>query len=282
VSTIAKPSPVLARPQRPRAAFRGEREALLYGLCGVLVVTALAELAPRIGLVSPNVFPPPSETLEELFRQVQTSGFWSAVGATMEGWAIGLSLAAVLGIGFGILLGSSRLLRTATRPSIDFLRSIPGIAILPLIMIVEPNDMRMKVILIVFGAVWFFLLQTIYGVIGVDTVARDTVRSFGFGRLDRVRFLILPSALPYVATGLRLAAAVALTIGVTVELLTGIPGLGRSILATEASGQLTVMYALIFATGIIGVAIHLAIAQLERRTMRWHPSHRADLEKSVL
>jgi ABC-type nitrate/sulfonate/bicarbonate transport system permease component len=152
---------------------------------------------------------------------------------------------------------------------VDFLRSIPGVAILPLVILVEKSDLRMKVVLIVFGSVWFFVVQTMYGVLSVDTVARDTVRTFGFGRLARTRYLVLPTALPYVATGLRLAASTALAIGVTVELLTGAPGLGKSILAAQTSSDNTLMFALVLATGLLGVLVQLVFTQIEARVLRW-------------
>ena len=80
-----------------------------------------------------------------------------------------------------------------------------------------------------FAATWPLLMQTLYGVQDVDPVATDTARSFGFSRAQRLLRVTLPSAVPYIATGVRISAAVALILAVTAELVIGSPGLGREI-----------------------------------------------------
>ena len=246
----------------------------MLGTIGVVIALALGEILPRTGVLSKYAFAPTSTVLRSLWDQMQTAEFWQAVRATMVGWAIGLGLSVVFGVTLGIVLGSSRWARAFTRPTIDTLRSLPGIGILPLVVFIAGIGMTTKVTLIIFGAIWFFAFQTMYGVLGVDPVARDTVRSFGFGRFDQIRFLVLPSALPYVATGLRLASSVGLVICVTVELVSGSEGLGRSILFAQSGGGIERMWALIFATGVLGVAVHLVFSQLEKRALSWHVSQR--------
>ena len=92
-------------------------------------------------------------------------------------------------------------------------------------------------------------MQTLYGVQDVDPVATDTARSFGFSRAQRLLRVTLPSAVPYVATGVRISAAVALILVVTAELVIGAPGLGRQINLARQGGNVELMYALILATG---------------------------------
>jgi ABC-type nitrate/sulfonate/bicarbonate transport system permease component len=244
----------------------------VLGGLGIVLALAVAEVAPRIGLVSTDVFPPISDTLRVFFDQLGESAFWTTVGQTLQGWAIGLALSFVIGVSLGALLGASRFAHAALRPSIDFLRSIPGVAILPLVILVVESNLQMKVTLIVFGSVWFFVVQTMYGVMNVDTVARDTVRSFGFGPVARARHLVLPSALPYVATALRLAGSTALAICVTVELLSGAPGLGKSILNAQSGSNNTLLYALIIAAGLLGVVVQLAFVRIEGFLLRWQPA----------
>jgi len=262
----------LTRVSRPRLVA-GLRSPAVLGVAGILVVLAVAEIAPVIGLVAKDIFPPVGDSLRALVDQVQLGSFWTAVGQTLEGWALGLALAFVFGVSLGALIGSSRVIYGALQPTIDFLRAIPGIAALPLAELAFGNFFKEKVFLIAFGSIWYFVIQTTYGVRSVDTVARDTVRSFRFGRAARTRHLVLPSALPYIATGLRLAAAVALAIGVTVELLSGAPGLGRNLfIAAQSVTLLPVMYALVIFTGILGIVIQLCFQRLERYMLRWQPS----------
>jgi len=240
----------------------------------VLGVLALFELLPRIGVLPSDHFPPISETLSTLFDQLGESRFWEAVGNTLEGWALGLGIAAGLAIPIGIVIGSSRLLYRAARGLIEFLRPIPSVALIPLAILIYGTGLQSKVFLAAFASFWQVLVATLYGVQDVDPVATDTARSFGYSRPQRMLRVTLPSAVPYIATGLRIASAVSLILTVTAELVIGAAGLGRSINLARSGGNEELMYALILATGVIGIALNLAFGLVERRVLHWHPSHR--------
>ena len=202
----------------------------------VLGVLVLFELLPRIGVLPSDHFPPISETLSTLFDQLGESRFWEAVGNTLEGWALGLGIAAGLAIPIGIVIGSSRLLYRATRGVIEFLRPIPSVALIPLAILIYGTGLQSKVFLAAFASFWQVLVATLYGVQDVDPVATDTARSFGYSRPQRMLRVTLPSAVPYIATGIRIASAVSLILTVTAELVIGAAGLGRSInLASRAA-----------------------------------------------
>jgi ABC-type nitrate/sulfonate/bicarbonate transport system permease component len=155
------------------------------------------------------------------------------------------------------------------------MRPVPSVALVPLAVLVFGLGITTKVFLVVFAATWPLLLQTIYGVQDVDPVAMDTMRSFGLGRLRRLVVVTLPSASPYVATGLRLSSSVALILAVTAELVVGSPGLGSQITAAENGNSTALVYALIVATGALGWALSFGIRQAEARALAWHPAYRA-------
>jgi ABC-type nitrate/sulfonate/bicarbonate transport system permease component len=117
-------------------------------------------------------------------------------------------------------------------------------------------------------------VATLYGVQDVDPVATDTARSFGFSRTRRLFRVTLPSAIPYIATGFRIASAVALILSVTAELVIGAAGLGRAINLARSGGNEELMYALILATGVLGLVLNQVFVWLERRLLYWHPSQR--------
>lgn len=240
----------------------------------VLGVLALFELLPRVGLLPSDHFPPISETLGTLFGQLGESGFWEAVGSTLEGWALGLGIAAGLAIPVGIVVGSSRLLYRATRGLIEFLRPIPSVALIPLAILIYGTGLESKVFLAAFASFWQVLVATLYGVQDVDPVATDTARSFGFSRPRRLLRVTLPSAVPYIATGIRIASAVSLILTVTAELVIGAAGLGRSINLARSGGNEELMYALILATGVLGLLLNTVFQRVERRVLHWHPSQR--------
>jgi ABC-type nitrate/sulfonate/bicarbonate transport system permease component len=114
-------------------------------------------------------------------------------------------------------------------------------------------------------------------VVDVDPVASDTARAYRLGRWARVRWLVWPTALPYVVTGVRLAATVALILTVTGEFFIGTPGLGASVRAAADGGAVTLMYALVVVTGVVGVAANLLFRGIERRALAWHPSVRREI-----
>jgi ABC-type nitrate/sulfonate/bicarbonate transport system permease component len=136
------------------------------------------------------------------------------------------------------------------------------------------TNLRSEVFLAAFGAFWPLLVQTIYGVRDVDPVALETAQSFGVGRFERLYRIKLPSAVPYIATGLRISSTVALILAFTAELFMGTPGLGQRLNVYETFGLNPEIYALALATGLLGVAIHFAVSAVERYVLRWHPSQR--------
>ena len=241
----------------------------------VVGVLALFDILPRIGLLPRDHFPPITETLGTLGEQLGEASFWEAVGNTLQGWALGLGIAAGLAIPIGIVIGSSSLLYRATRGLIEFLRPIPSVALIPLAILIYGTGLQSKVFLAAFAAFWQLLVATLYGVQDVDPVATDTARSFGFSRRQRLFRVTLPSAVPYIATGLRIASAVSLILTVTAELVIGSAGLGRSINVARSGGNEELMYALILSTGILGVLLNGIFVRGERRVLRWHPSQRA-------
>jgi ABC-type nitrate/sulfonate/bicarbonate transport system permease component len=265
----------VARP----AAGRQRRSALrlpdwLLPWASVVGVLLLFEILPRVGVLPRDHFPPISETLSTLGEQLGEGSFWEAVGNTLQGWALGLGIAAALAIPIGIVIGSSRLLYRAMRGVIEFLRPIPSVALIPLAILIYGTGLESKVFLAAFASFWQLLVATLYGVQDVDPVATDTARSFGFSRVQRLFRVTLPSAIPYIATGLRIASAVSLILTVTAELVIGSAGLGRAINVARSGGNEELMYALIITTGILGVLLNLIFVHAERRVLRWHPSQR--------
>ena len=115
------------------------------------------------------------------------------------------------------------------------------------------------------------------GVRDVDPIADQTARMYRFRPLTRVLRVIWPTALPYVMTGFRLGASVALILEITGELIIGSPGLGRQIAVAQSSGAVAPMYALVIVVGLIGVAVNVVARTAERRVLRWHPSVRTEV-----
>ena len=163
---------------------------------------------------------------------------------------------------------------------IEFLRPIPSVALIPLAVLVYGSGLESKVFLAAFAATWPLLMQTLYGVQDVDPVATDTARSFGFSRAQR------------------LAAGDAAERGAVhrhrrAHLRRGgadprrhrragdrrRPGLGREINLARQGGNVELMYALILATGLLGMAVNALFTRVEQRVLHWHPSQRGEVAR---
>jgi ABC-type nitrate/sulfonate/bicarbonate transport system permease component len=234
------------------------------------------ELLPRTGVVAPRYLPPFSAMMRALVEELGSAAFWAALLATLRGWSLGLAIAVIAGIMLGILIGSVRPLRAATASTIEFLRPIPSVALIPLAVLLYGTDIASVLLLVVYASFWQVLIQVLYGVADVDPVARETARSYGFGAWAQIRHVTWPTALPYVMTGIRLAAAVALVLAITAELIIGSPGLGSEIALARSAGAVEQMYALVIVTGLIGVTLNVLARMLERRVLAWHPSVRTE------
>ncbi|HEY8471600.1 MAG TPA: ABC transporter permease subunit [Natronosporangium sp.] len=250
---------------------------LLLGLAGLAGFGLLLEALPRWGVVSDRYLPPTSRILGELFERARHRPLWDAVFNTLGTWAIGLVVAVAAAVVLGMVIGTVPLLRAFTASTIEFLRPIPSVAwISAAIVLYGPVKMG-TLLIVVYAAFWQMLVQVLHGVADVDPVARDTARSYRLGPLARIRWVTLPTALPYLATGLRLAATVALILTVTGELFVGTPGLGADILRASSSGATAGVYALVVVTGLLGVAANLLFRTVERRALSWHPSVRTEV-----
>jgi ABC-type nitrate/sulfonate/bicarbonate transport system permease component len=261
------------RPAGTTVLSRGAAPALATAV-SVAVFLVAWELVSRTGVISDQDLPAMSTTFQELWSMMQTSSFWTAFGETVRGWALGLGIATVLAVPIGILLGSSQFALRAFRVPIEFLRPIPSAALIPLLFLTLGTTLQSEIFLATFGAFWPLLVQTIYGVRDVDPVALETARSFGLGRFEILYRITLPSAVPYIATGLRISSAVALILAFTAELFMGTGGLGQIMNVAQAFGLTTQVYALAVATGFLGLGIYVLFSAIERRALRWHPSQR--------
>ncbi|MEV0016937.1 ABC transporter permease [Streptomyces tendae] len=255
--------------------MRGADAAL--GAAGLAAFLTLGEAVPRLGLVEEEYFPPTSRIADALGTEVTDGAFWTALGDTLTGWALGLAVAVGAGIVVGVLLSVVPHLREATASTIEFLRPIPSVALIPLAVLLFGTELRSVLLLVVYASFWQVLIQVLYGMRDVDPVAEETARSYGLGTWARIRYVLWPTALPYVMTGVRLAAAVALILAVTAELVVGAPGLGARIAVAQTSQAVPEMYALIVVTGLLGLLINVGARSVERRALAWHQSVRGEV-----
>jgi ABC-type nitrate/sulfonate/bicarbonate transport system permease component len=269
-------APSLKSSRRGRVTRRsGARSRLAYRVAATLVALALWQIAVISGVVPAAAVAAPTDIVRAAGSLVGTDGFGAALLDTMGSWAEGLLIAILIAIPAGLALGSSDLAYRLSRFTIDFLRTIPPVALIPLVLLVYGATAKMAFVLIVFGSTWPVLLQAMYGVHQVDPAGREVADAYRLRRRDRVRFLILPSAAPFVATGIRLAATISLLLAIGAELLGGAPGIGASITLEEQNGDIPQMWVYVVLSAVLGVVVNLALIGLERKVLRWHSVQRS-------
>lgn len=246
----------------------------LLGAAGILAALVVWHLLVVSDTVSERDLPKPTTVATSTWDLFGEAEFRSNLWDTIEVWAVGLGLAAAVAIPLGVIIGWSRLLYRTTIGVIDFLRPIPSVGLLPVAILLFGLGFAMKLGLLWYALTWPILLNTIYGVHDTDPVMISVARSMRWSKATLLRRVILPSAAPYVATGLRVAAAIGLVVTVSAELLASSSGIGTLIRLYQQAGRTEFVYAGILVAGMLGVLINISFTAVERRLLHWSPSYR--------
>jgi ABC-type nitrate/sulfonate/bicarbonate transport system permease component len=253
--------------------------ALTYGLRLVVLAAALGlwQGLSAAGVIRSDEFPSMSQTVTALADLLTQSTFWSAIGQTLEGWGIGLVIGVAAALLIGTLIGLNGFAYRSIIGVIEFFKAIPVIAILPIGLVLWGATLTMKFALVAFAVFWPLVIQVCYGVRSLDPVAADTTTVLRIRGPRKFLTVILPSAAPFIATGLRVAVAVALIVDIIAELIGGGSGIGERILIAENAGpsDYPQMYAYIVVAGVLGILLAGAFTVAERYVLHWHESQRS-------
>ncbi|ONK14586.1 ABC transporter permease [Streptomyces sp. MP131-18] len=184
--------------------------------------------------------------------------------------AAGYSGAVLAGVALGVLLGSRPRLRALSEPALEFCRALPPPVLIPVLMLVAGIGDTMKITVIVTGAVWPVLLNTVQGVRSVDEILADTARCYGLTGAARLRRLVLPAASPAIVTGMRQALSIALILMVIGEMFASSSGLGFAIVQFQRGFAIPEMWSGIFLLGLVGFGLSLLFGLFESRVLGWY------------
>lgn len=265
----------ISTPRRSTRSSRATKKVLL-GFAGVLGFLGLWQLIPASGLINPEFFPYATETLARIGAEATDLEFWRNVGRTLTAWFLGLVIASIAALILGTLVGMTGILRRGTHTTVEFLRPIPSVALIPIAILSYGINLQAALVIIIFASFWQVFVQVLYGVADIDSVGRDTAQSFSLTRAEKLRHLVLPTALPYLMTGLRLAASVALILAVTAEMTIGNPGLGQVLMLSYNNGDKVGMFAIVIVTGVLGLIVNIIFGAIERKALFWHQSVRGE------
>lgn len=237
----------------------------------------LWEIISRAGLVDYLIgkplgfliLPAPSSVLLTFEKLIRSGELAAHVSISLYRALMGFFLGAIIAVPHGILIAWFRTVEDLTNPLVELFRPIPAVALIPVAILWFGIGNVSKIVIIAFACYFPIILNTISGVRQVDVNLLKVARLFGANRMQTLTKIILPSALPFIMTGLRLGLAVALILLIVTEMIGANSGLGVMIVEAEHTFKTEKMFVGIFTIGFIGFFLNEVMVLVERRMTRW-------------
>jgi NitT/TauT family transport system permease protein len=258
--------------RRSRPAAPGEQWAAAHDVVPFVVVGAIWEIAAHAGLFPKVLFPSLEQVALTVARLTMSGVLLHHALDTLIRLVGGFALAATVGVGIGLLIGRSRWAEDTILPLVSILAPIPGLAYTPLFLLWFGPGNLTAILLVGFVASFAVIYNTWTGVKTVKEIWLRSAQAMGANERRLFRQVILPGALPYILTGLRLGLAQAWRVLVAVEMLAAVPwGLGWLIFGAREFLNTDVMLGGVAVIAIIGLALeNLVFKRLEDFTVvRW-------------
>lgn len=220
-------------------------------------------------------FPPLADILRSLTTDWLGSGAFSGLFPSLGKFAAGFAIAAVAGVGLGLVIGLSPVLSALAEPIVQFLRSLPPPVLLPIGLLLFGIGPSMNIAIIAFGAIWPTLLNTVDGVRSLDLQALDVARSYRLTLRQRILYMILPSAGPQIFAGLRTTLQISIILIVVSEMVASVNGIGYRLLNAQQTFEVTDTWAGTLLLGLLGYIAAFLFIRIERRVLRWQYGMRA-------
>ena len=257
------------RAEQVAAARRRRRQWVNLAIRVVSLAVALALWEVAAWNVDPVLFTSPTKVAVAAYEMVLSGELWTYLWPSLVVLGIGFALAVVFGIAIGLLLARFWVLDVALTVYITFLYSIPSVALVPLIVLWAGFDTTAKVIILFLFAFFPMVINTYQGVKSVDPKLLEVGRAFRCSEGQLWWHIVLPAALPFIVTGLRLALGRALIGMVLADLYTAISGIGYLIVRTASTYQVDKMFVPIVTLGLLGVTFTALLRLAEKYVAPW-------------
>ncbi|MGI5445990.1 ABC transporter permease [Streptomyces sp. CA-243310] len=266
---VASKAPVRS-PGRGLLAAVGRRlSAAVLRSAAILALLALWETAPRLGLVDATFLPPVSEVATAWWELLEDGQLAEHTGASLVRSFGGFGIAVVIAVPLGLLIGWYRPVAALLGPLLEVFRNTAALALLPVFVLLLGIGETSKVSIVVYACVWPILLNTISAVGNADPTLVKLARSMDLSTPRLFQKVILPSSVPAIFTGIRLAGAVSILVLVAAEMIGAKAGLGYLINASQFNFAIPQMYAGIVTISAIGLTFNQLLVAIERRLSLW-------------
>ncbi|WP_087488726.1 aliphatic sulfonate ABC transporter permease SsuC [Tatumella citrea] len=274
IFSLDTPEPGTQRAGKSRAVSRRLLNALVPWALPIVVIV-LWQLAAQIGWLSVRILPAPV-TIGKTFWRMTLSGELGSnlaisTARALTGFAIGGSIGLLLGFITGLSRIGERLLDT----SVQMLRNIPHLALIPLVILWFGIDETAKIFLVALGTLFPIYLNTYHGIRNIDRGLLEMARSYGLRGFSLFRQVILPGALPSIMVGVRYALGVMWLTLIVAETISADSGIGYLAMNAREFLQTDVVVVAIILYALLGKLADVCTVLLERVWLRWHPAYQS-------
>lgn len=246
-----------------------ERLKQMLTIASPIFLLLLWEFLSRTGLVDIRFFPPPSAIVGTLWEMITSGKLAEHVGISLYRIFIGFLLGVIPGIIVGLLMGLYSPIRHFVSPIVMALMPIPTLALLPIIIILFGIGDLSKVVTIA-GSVFFpVVINTVAGVVNIDSIYLDVAKNYGAGRRDFFLKIALPGALPVMLEGIQMGQAIALLTIVAAEMMGATSGIGFLIWTSYKAFLLQEMYVGLILISFFGYLFSLLLRGIEKKMLPW-------------
>ncbi|MFF8690755.1 ABC transporter permease [Streptomyces sp. NPDC015144] len=263
------PPPGLVRPRPPRHRARSRGYAATVRALGPVALLVLWWTASATGALTPDVLASPADVVRAVGELWADGQLPDALTTSLTRSGIGLLIGLTAGLVLGITTGFTRLGDELLDSSLQTLRTIPFLSLVPLFMVWFGINETAKILLIAVATTFPMYVSTSGGVRDTDPKLVEAMRSFGMGRLALVREVVLPGALPSLLAGLRLSMTLSVIALIAAEEINATAGIGYLMSQAQSYARTDVLAVCILVYGLLGLAADIAVRLLERVLMPW-------------
>ena len=252
---------------------------LIVPSAGILVFLAVWEAGVRVLNVPAYLMPPPTAVFRVFVNEYQKLAYHGWV--TTYEMLLGYALAVAVAIPLAIAITSSERFDRFTMPTLLFFQVVPKVAVAPLFLVWFGVGVLPKVLVAFLISFFPIVIDAAVGLRSMSAEMRDLARSMGASRMQVFAQFRLPTSLPYLFSGLKVAATLAVAGAVVGEFVGADQGLGYLLLVTNSNLETALMFATLFALTFIGLAFFYAVEFLEALLIPWHVTHRVREEGTM-
>ncbi|ELY2854957.1 aliphatic sulfonate ABC transporter permease SsuC [Cronobacter dublinensis] len=237
---------------------------------GVIVVW---QLASQAGWLSTRILPSPESVVEAFWRLTASGELWQHLAISSWRALVGFSIGGVIGLALGLISGLSRWGERLLDSSIQMLRNVPHLALIPLVILWFGIDESAKIFLVALGTLFPIYINTWHGIRNIDSGLLEMARSYGLSGFSLFREVILPGALPSIMVGVRFALGLMWLTLIVAETISANSGIGYLAMNAREFLQTDVVVVAIILYALLGKLADLSARLLERVWLRWHPAY---------